>query len=197
VQSGLPAAGSEDAMNEFRRLKMKIGDAEFEADVPEDKVQPMYDQFLFMVEQRGSTSLYPLGQGRIRAKAPDIGTSFFAGALDDDEAGFDRASLRRIFDLRQDGAVVLKVLPKGPDKAANALLLLLYGYHQLKNEEYVLATQLFRAAEQSGISIRRPALEHARDGRFVTRGGHRKGSNYALNSLGLEKAKEITARIIG
>jgi hypothetical protein len=32
-------------MSETRRLKMKIGDAEFEADVPESMVQPMYAFF--------------------------------------------------------------------------------------------------------------------------------------------------------
>ena len=39
-------------MTETRRLKMKIGDAEFEADVPESNVQPMYDRFLSALERR-------------------------------------------------------------------------------------------------------------------------------------------------
>ena len=37
-------------MSELRRLKMKIGDAEFEAEV-----HPMYDQFLSMLRQRTHT----------------------------------------------------------------------------------------------------------------------------------------------
>ena len=76
------------------------------------------------------------------------------------------------------------------------MLLLLYGYHLLKNEECVLATQLFRAAEQSGISLRRPITECVRNGRFVVRKGQRKGSNYALNSQGIAVAKEITAKML-
>ena len=103
--------------------------------------------------------------------------------------------LTRVFDLREDGAVTLKVLPSGPDKNADAMLLLLYGYYRLKNEEYVLATELFRAAERSGISLRRPANEYVRNGRFVIRGGQRKGTHYSLNSQGLAMAKEITAKI--
>ena len=37
-------------MTEVRRVKMKSGDAEFEADVPEDRVQPMYDRFIGTLE---------------------------------------------------------------------------------------------------------------------------------------------------
>src|SRR5580698_3406178 len=52
---------SEDAMTELRRIKMKIGDAAFEADVPEHKGQPMYDQFLAMLDRRNRTSRRPSG----------------------------------------------------------------------------------------------------------------------------------------
>ena len=55
----------------------------------------------------------------------------------------------------------------------------------------------FRAAEKSGISLRRPINLCARNSRFVIRNGQRKGSNYALNSQGLAMAKEITARMLG
>ena len=39
-------------MSELRRLKMRIGDAEFEAEVAEDEVHPMYHQFLSMLGER-------------------------------------------------------------------------------------------------------------------------------------------------
>ena len=42
-------------MSELRRLKMKFGNAEFEAEVAEDKVQPMYDQFLSILGHAGRT----------------------------------------------------------------------------------------------------------------------------------------------
>ena len=61
---------------------------------------------------------------------------------------FNPVLLERVFDLRRDGIVILKVLPEGPAQCAHALLLLLYGYHQVK-KEYVLATELYRSAEQS------------------------------------------------
>jgi hypothetical protein len=164
-------------MSELRRLKMKIGDAEFEAEVAEDEVQPMYDQFLSMLGHEGRT---PKPAGSVAYPCMT----------------FDQGGLTRIFDLHKDGAVLLKVLPEGHDKEADAILLLLYGYYVLKNEECVLATHLFRAAERSGISVRRPVNLCVRNSRFVIRKGQRKGSNYALNRQGLAMAKKITARIL-
>jgi hypothetical protein len=192
-------------MTEFRRLKMKIGEAEFEADVPENKVQTMYAQFLFMLERRSQADVRLFDTAaRKHQEEPDSDATVRAGssaeALCETESfgkPFDQTLLPRIFDLREDGAVTLKVLPTGPDRGADAMLLLLYGYYRLKNEEFVLATHLFRAAEQSGISLRRPANEYVRNGRFVNRGGQRKGSHYSLNSQGLAMAKEMTAKLIG
>jgi hypothetical protein len=68
--------------------------------------------------------------------------------------------LDRVFDLRRDGILILKVLPEGPAQCAYALLLL-YGYDQVK-KEYVLATELYRSAKQSGIAIRGLARVYAK-----------------------------------
>jgi hypothetical protein len=184
-------------MTEVRRLKMKIGEAEFEADVPENEVQPMYHQFLSMLERRSQAAVSLPTTGAKADQRPAIEATVRAGSSVQSLADtFDDALLARIFDLREDGAVTLKVLPPtGPDTNADAMLLLLYGYRRLKNEDYVLATQLFRAAAQSGITLRRSVNEYMRNSRFVIRGGQRKGSHYALSSHGLAMAKEITARI--
>src|SRR5580658_2772549 len=197
ISCGSPASG--EAMTEFRRLKMRIGEAEFEADVPENKVQPMYHQFLLMLERRSEAPVR-LFDAATKADAQRSTVEAAVPARPSAESlgeRFDPTLLTRIFDLDADGAVTLKVLPEGPDTNADAMLLLLYGYYRLKNEECVLATQLFRAAEQSGISLRRPANEYARNARFVVRGGHRKGSHYSLSSQGLTMARELTARIFG
>jgi hypothetical protein len=181
-------------MTEVRRLKMKIGEAEFEADVPENEVQPMYHQFLSMLERRSQAAV-PLSGGKPDQRPAVEATVQAGSSVQSLGETFDDALLARIFDLREDGAVTLKVLPTGPDTNADAMLLLLYGYQRLKNEEYVLATQLFRAAAQSGITLRRSVNEYMRNSRFVIRGGQRKGSHYSLSSHGLAMAKEITARI--
>jgi hypothetical protein len=191
-------------MTEFRRLKMRIGEAEFEADVPENKVQPMYNQFLSMLERRHQAPGTPVSYASLSGTATEANRTPVVEVAPRNGSPIepfgetpDKALLMRIFDLREDGTVTLKMPPTGADANADALLLLLYGYYRLKNEEYVLATQLFRAAAQSGFALRRSANEYARHSRLVVRGGHRKGSHYSLSSQGLAMVREITARIFG
>jgi hypothetical protein len=187
-------------MSETRRLKIKIGDAEFEADVPENDVQLMYDRFLSMLAQR-RTSLFR--QNTIDNNAPKrslaIETPKDTGRCSypiGNQEPSDSDTLARVFDLRRDGTIVLKVLPKGPAQYAHTLLLLLYGYHRVKNEGFVLATDLYRSAEQSGSTIRRLASEYASNHRYVVRGGRGKGTNYSLNKEGLGIARDIIAKEI-
>jgi hypothetical protein len=198
-------------MTEVRRVRMRFGDAEFEADVPEDRVQPMYDRFLCTLERSKGTRVRPInGDGKV-SLGTAAGASITAPAnaaaaasacgtelrIIGSGESVDNGLLRRVFDLREDGGVILKVLPKGAEKGAEALLLILYGYHRLRNEDGVLATQLHRAAARSGISIRWPAYELAPYDRFVHRVGQRKGSTYSLNDDGMAMAQEITTRILG
>jgi len=63
----------ENAVTELGRLKMKIGEAEFEADVPQNKIQPMYARFLSMLKRRGGTPVGILAaDARSRKQMPDI-----------------------------------------------------------------------------------------------------------------------------
>jgi hypothetical protein len=173
-------------MTETKRIKMKIGDAEFEADVPADQVQPMYDQFLAALQNRAPAK--PAVPASVAIPGAPDPTPLHAAA-------FEQSMLQRVFELRADGFVTLKLLPKGDNKEADAFLLILFGYRRLKNEEVVLATHLLRAAELSGLSAYRPAHALAAHERYVIRGGQKKGSTYALNNQGVTKAEEITAKI--
>jgi hypothetical protein len=165
------------------RIKIKLGDAEFEAEGSEESIQAQYSQFLEALQRT----------------APKASTA--TNSLKSDQNGaapvgnVDESLLARLFDLRADGIVALRVLPKGADKEADALLLILYGYRRVKNEEQVLATQLLRAAEQSGVSIYRPAHALAAYDQYVIRGGQRKGSSYSLNNQGILKAEEVAIKI--
>jgi hypothetical protein len=68
---------------------------------------------------------------------------------------FNPVLLERVFDLRRDGIVILKVLPEGPAQCAHALLLLLYGYQQVK-KEYVLERRGLAA-----VSLRSDRLDQS------------------------------------
>jgi hypothetical protein len=177
--------------NDTKRIRMKIGDSEFEADVPSDEVvQQMYDRFLAAIEKRAAESqVTPI---KASDPKPPKGSS---DAAEKPPAEAADGLTARIFELRPDGYVTLKMLPKGDQKEADAFLLLLYGYRKLKGEETVLATHLLRSAEFSGLQAYRPAHALTVHERYVIRGGYKKGSTYALNNQGLPKAEEIAAKI--
>ena len=95
------------------KIKIKLGDAEFEAEGVAETVQAQYDQFLSALDRVGQKTATPNKSSAVE-KPP------LPGTLDD-------ALLGRIFDLRQDGVVALRVLPKGDSREADAFLLILYG----------------------------------------------------------------------
>ena len=186
-------------MSERRRLKIKFGDAEFEADVPESNVKPMYDRFLSILERRRASLFRRISATNVKSSDKltnkEIGRDTSVCVHREVHAQ-DDPLVTRVFDVRQDGAVILKVFPNGPARHADAMLLLLYGYHQLKNEGPISARKLNWAAEQSGISLRRHSNGPSRNRRYLVRAGYGKGSNYQLNSEGLAVAKEIMAAVI-
>ena len=160
------------------RIKIKLGDSEFEAEGASETVQAQYEQFLAALDRTGT-------------KTPSAKTA----SQQPQNTGDGDAIFSRIFEMRPDGVVTLKLLPKGDEKEADAFLLILYGYRRLKQEETVLGTHLLRAAELSGLSSYRPAHALAPHERYVIRGGQKKGSTYALNNQGVSKAEEIANKI--
>jgi hypothetical protein len=175
-----PASISEDAMPDVHRIKVKLGDAEFEAEGSQEAVQAQYDRFLEAVALIGAKP----------AKTPP--NSLREKHVFTPDAEFDDALMSRVFELRDDGLVVLRVQPTTDERDADALVMLLFGYRRLKNEQQVLATQLLKAARQSGLGIERVDRAIATYmPRFILRGGQRKGTTYTLTTQGAVRAEEV------
>jgi len=163
------------------RIKVKLGDAEFEAEGAEDKVQAQYEQFLTAIAH---------------APKPSVDTPLTKDKKNDQPPGpVDDALMMRLFEQREDGIVALRVLPQGTEREADTLLLLLYGYKRLRSEQNILATRLVRAANHSGLKLTYLNRVQAQLTQYVMRGGQRKGATYALNNQGVLKAEEIAAKM--
>jgi uncharacterized protein YaaW (UPF0174 family) len=167
-------------MNDIKRVpfRLKHGDSELETEVPEDQVQAMYAQFL---EKIGSDTKQPAG---VNPDHADGGTAI------------DETQLGRIFEVKPSGIVTLRRPPKGENQEADALLLIIYGFRKIKQQEEVLATNLLAAAEYLGLKSYRPA--HALAGyldQYVIRGGLKKGSWYGLTTQGVLKAEEVLSKM--
>jgi hypothetical protein len=87
----------------------------------------------------------------------------------------------------------LRLHPKGDNRDADALLLIIYGYFALKQQREVLSTQIGRSAAQTGLGIDRIDRVMAKNEPFCMRGGERKGTYYSLNNQGINRAKELLA----
>jgi hypothetical protein len=165
------------------KVRIKIGDAEFEAEGSEESVKQQYADFLAALAVAGPQ------------KAPKADGA--KGNNQQDAAEPDKSALTRLFQVDGD-LVSLKFLPKTETATPDALMLLLLGYALLKNQEMVLGTQLTRAARQSGLAkierVDRAFGKYGDD--FLQRGGAKKGTRYGLNNQGTNKAKELLAMML-
>jgi hypothetical protein len=169
-------------MAETHKLRIKIGDAEFEAEGSQESIKLQYDAFLAALAATPKSAAKPPfpweGQG---GGAPDP-----AANQDQDQL------IGKAYNVDGDKDLVsLKYLPKGENREADALLLLLYGYSKLKGAEAVLGTQLLKAARQSGLTLDRVDRHIAKHDAFLMKGGARKGMKYSLNNQGFVKAAEL------
>lgn len=168
------------------KIKIKIGDAEFEAEGAPEDVQSQYDRFL--------TTLERVAQKPANTTAPSPSNNKHP-VEERSPVSLDDPQWARIFEQRHDGLMTLKALPKGENREADAYLLLLYGFRQFKKIDRVLATNLLRSAQYSGFSNSRPADALASQDRYIIRGGLKKGTTYTLNNQGVGRAEEIAAKI--
>jgi hypothetical protein len=158
------------------RIKLKIGDAEFDAEGDAEIVKSQFEQWLALVKDKPAA-----------AAATAVQSQPAGGQTD--------ALLARVFAQRPDGTVTLKVLPKGKTRESDALLLLLYGYKRVKGTENIYGTQLMKAARFSGVQLERIDRTLNVHQQFFMRGGQRRSANYTLNNRGVARAEEIMAEI--
>ena len=164
-------------MNGQHKLRIKIGDAEFEAEGSEEAVKQQYAEFL------AALSTAPAASKKLGTADAKTATSQLSEAPD--------ASLISQAFEGEGETISLKFLPKTETQHPDALLLLLYGYDRLKNQPMVLGTQLLKAAKQSGLQIDRIDRSIAAHEGLLLRGGTRKGTKYGLNNQGKIKALEV------
>lgn len=159
------------------RLKIKHGDAEFEAEGDPAEIQAQYAAFLDLLK------LAP-AQQTPKSNTPMPADGQGAG-------GEDRELLNRIFVTGKDGAVTLRVLPPGERRDADALLLLLYGAHRLGGMQNVFGAYLGKVARMSGVQIDRIDRVIDAHSQYFVRGGFKRGATYTLNNQGYLEAERI------
>jgi hypothetical protein len=167
------------------KIQTKIGQAEFSAEGAEDSVRADYNLFLQALESRSADN------------GPGIeGDGFGSRGIEsggDVEAGL----LQAVFKVDQEhGWVSLKVLPpaESANRAADAALLLIYGFHRLLEQSEAPVTKLISGLRESGISVDRFDRTIATHSNLVLKGGQKIGAKFRLNNQGMAQAASMIKR---
>jgi hypothetical protein len=172
---------------ENQKLRAKIGEHEFEAEGPKEVVTEQFNAWKEIVLSRTANKSTP-------DRTDQSGVSG-AGTTNGQPQTTDTEALSRIVAVDEKRQLVtLVVHPSGDQREGDAIILILYGFRLLLQQEQVGATKIAEAMRTSGMTfgrIDRDASEHITSG-YMLKTGRAKGSKYRLSNTGVRRAAEIT-----
>ena len=185
-------------METTHRIKIKLGDAEFDAEGQSDLINAQFSAFLDAVSKatpKAAPVLAPAPatpSSDTSAEGANANSAAAASSFNVPSVSSD--TLSRVFKVND--TVSLLAIPKTDKPAADALLVILYGYDRMKSINAVTGTTLMKAAKQSGINIDRiDRIMGTRD-EFVNFAGAKKGRRYSLNNRGAAEAEKIIRKMM-
>jgi len=157
------------------RIKVKIGEHEFEAEGPVEIVQNQFESFKELIANLPRQ----IGSGSKSSKQDEAAAA----------AGGEQLALDKI--CRVEGRVVS--LTVRPEAEASAAMLIMLGQKSFRENETVTASEIKDGLEQSGYRTSRidRMMQPLADEGSVIKIGVRKGTRYRFTNTGLTKAQTI------
>jgi hypothetical protein len=176
-----------DSVHTKHRMDVKLGEHSFTVEGSEEKCDEQFQRFLNAVSLANAA-------GNQSKSIPKRIVDARTGDQDGDD-GASENDIERAWDRaykRKDDRLSLITLPSTKAQKADALILIMYGFQTLYNQDAATATDIMDAAKQSGLRIDRidrnlPVSYKA----YYNRGGTGKGMRYSLNNVGLRYAQSI------
>ena len=175
------------------KLRIKVHDCELEAEGPQAFVHEQFEAFRQLLADMTQKSVL----SDLRDKT-DFSLSQESPALSLDKQALPKnspaASFQKLLawnDRTQQ--VTCAVLPEGPLRTADTVLLLLWGYRELRGFGEISALVLNKGLKSAGFSqfrLDRIMTPYLKD-RLVLRSGVGKGGRYRLTTRGVEKAQDL------
>jgi hypothetical protein len=168
---------------ETSRIKIKIGEHEFEAEGPADSVKEQFEAFKEII------SSYP--------RISQAGALTVAGQVAETKENTtisSREDLGKI--LHADGRIVsLTAIPASSDDAA---LLIILGHKELRENGSVTGQEIGDGLAQSGRKVLRVdrVMEKALEQALVLKTGIKRATRYRLTNQGLARARELARELI-
>jgi len=157
------------------KIKIKIGNHEFEAEGPSEVVQSQFEAFKQLIASNPATIVNPAS----------------SEAKQNSSQGQPKSKLDKIF--KTEGRIVsLTAIPQTPSDAA---LLVMLGQKQFRNNETVTGQEVGDGLDHSGIVV--PRVDRIMDA-FIQEGsvmkiGQGRATRYRLTNTGLNKAVNIAS----
>lgn len=167
------------------KLHIKVGEHEFNGEGPEESIKRDFELWkeLISIPVKAAPD-QPNTSVAFGGAAASISTSQLTDA--------DIDQLSRIF-LSDDkrNLVTLRALPRTDNRDSDSMLLILYGYLNMRQQHEVTVTQLKSALRQSGCMVDRVdrVASKARSSGWINKGGLGKGGRYSLTNAGIDAAK--------
>jgi hypothetical protein len=171
------------------KLHIKIGHVEFNAEGSEATVNEQYKKFLEVVAA--------VGLSQANEPPPGADNGFARQDVPALPQAPSAAEMQRVFSEDGEGVISLRLLPKTDSRAADAVVMILYGFRALKSQIDVPAADLIQGLRQSGISLDRIDRVLAPYDQYVQRGGTKRGSRYALTNPGVSHAEKLVSEMFG
>ncbi len=181
------------------KLRIKVRDCELEAEGPQTFVHEQFEAFKQLLadmtqksvlsELRDETDLVPSQKLSSPPRFPHeqaLPKNSPAAALQKLLAWNDRTQ-----------QVTCAVIPEGHLRTADTVLLLLWGYQELRGLSEISAMILNRGLKSAGFSqfrLDRIMTPYLKD-RLVLRSGVGKGGRYRLTTRGVEKAQDLVQNL--
>ncbi len=169
---------------ETTRIKIRLGDAEFEAEGPTETVQSQFEAFKEMVASAPRQVQYEQGRAQPQSQASK-----------DSFPSIPHVPLEQI--MHVSGRVVsLTALPASVEDSA---LLVMLGHKDLRNNVAVTGQEIGDGLAQSGRPVPRVdrIMEKAISDALVLKSGVKRSTRYRLTNQGLVKALNIARDLIG
>lgn len=165
---------------EMTKIRIKIGDHEFEAEGPAEMVQAQFEAF------RSLLSAAPQKQEPSQESPPP--------PTPETKGNSAHVPLDRI--MRSQGRVVsLTAMPSTPEESA---LLILLGNKELRGNESVTGAELGDGLAQSGRPVGRTdrVMDKLIEANYVLKSGFRRATRYRLSNIGHQAALTVARELI-
>lgn len=165
---------------EITKIRMKVGDHEFEAEGPAEMVQAQFEAF------RSLLSIAPIKTEPPSAQEPVNPV--------ENTGNPSHVRLDRI--MRAQGRVVS--LTAIPDREEDSALLILLGNKEMRANESVTGSEVGDGLAQSGRPVNRTdrVMEKLISENYVLKSGFRRGTRYRLSNIGHQKALAVARELI-